>query len=90
MVAGQDRDAVAALDAHRQQSVGDRVGGIVEFPESDRAVVVDDGGRVRGPTRVERGNHAELAPPADVGEHRRDVLRRLELAARPASNILRT
>ena len=45
VVAGQDRDPVAALDAHRQQAVGDRVGGVVEFLERHLAVVVDDRGR---------------------------------------------
>ena len=43
VVAGQDRHPVAALDAHRQQAVGDGVGGVVEFGEGHLAVVVDDG-----------------------------------------------
>ncbi len=79
MVAGQDRYSVAALDPHRQQPVGDRVRGVVEFGECDLAVVVDDRGAVGCTTRVERGDHAEFAPAPDVGDHGGDVLRRLQL-----------
>ncbi len=79
MVAGQDRDAVAAPDAHCQQAVGDGVRGVVEFFEGDLAVVVDDGGAIRGAAGVERGHHADFAPAPDVGDHGGDVLRRLEL-----------
>ncbi len=79
MVARQDRHPVAALDAHRPQAVGDGVRRVVEFFERELAVVVDDGGAIGGAARVERRDHAELAPAPDVGEERGDVLRRLEL-----------
>ena len=79
MVAGQDRHPVAALDPHRQQAVGDGMGGVVEFLERDLAVVVDDGRAVGGAARVQRGNHAELAPAPDIGDERGDVLRRFQL-----------
>ena len=75
VVARQDRHPVAALDAHRQQAVGDGMGGIVEFFERDLAVVVDDGRAVGGAAGVQRGNHAELAPAPDIGEEGGDVLR---------------
>ena len=75
MVAGQDRHPVAALDSHRQQAIGDGMGGIVEFFERDLAVVVDDGLAVGGAAGVQRGNHAELAPAPDIGDKRGDVLR---------------
>ena len=43
VVADQQRHPVAALDPDRQQTVGDGVGGVVEFLERQLAVVVDDG-----------------------------------------------
>ncbi len=87
VVARQDRHPVATLDPHRQQAIGHLVAGVVELLEGDLAVVVDDRGAVGRAPRVERGNHAELAPAPDVGNHRGDVLRRLQPEARrpPAS-----
>ena len=58
MVAGQDRDPVAALDAHREQAVGDGVGGVVEFFERQLAVVVDD----RDAVGVRRALSAGIMP----------------------------
>ena len=78
VVASQDRDPVTALHPHREQSVGHRIGRVVEFGEGQRPLVVDDRGPVRGPARVQRGDHADLTPPADVTDHPDDVLRGLE------------
>ena len=79
MVAGQHRHPVAALDTHRQQAVGDGMRGVVQLLEGDLAVVVDDGRAVGRAARVERGNHAELAPAPDIGHERDDVLRWFQL-----------
>ena len=46
VVARQDRDAVAAVHTLGQQTVRDRVGGLVEFLVGQLAVVVDDRGAV--------------------------------------------
>jgi hypothetical protein len=76
------------LDALGDQGVGHGMRGVVEFLERHLAVVVDDGRPVRCPARVERGDHADLAPLADVGEHPDEVLRRLDLE-RAGRDILR-
>ncbi len=79
VVAGQDRHPVAALDPHRQQAIGDGVRGVVQLFEGELAVVVDDGGAIGRPARVQGGDHAELTPAPDIGDERGDVLRWLEL-----------
>ena len=79
MVTSQYRYTVTTLDPLGQQAVGHLVGRVVEFLERDLAEVVDDRGAVRRAARVERRDHAELAPAPDVGDHRRDVLRRFQL-----------
>jgi hypothetical protein len=78
MVAREDRHPVTALDPQGQQAVGDRVRGVVEFLERQLAVVVDDRGAIGRAPGVERGKHPELTPAPDVGDHRGNVLRRLE------------
>ena len=79
MVADQQGDTVTALDADRQQAVRHRIGGVVELLERQLTFVVDDGRAIRIATCVERGDHAELAPANDVGNHGRDVLRGFDL-----------
>ncbi len=78
MVTGQDPHAVTAPDAHREQLVGHRVRRGVELPERQLALVVDHRGTLGMPTRVERRDHPDLAPGADVTEHGQDVLRGLQ------------
>ena len=88
VVAGEDGHAVAAPHAHRQQAVGGRAGGVVEFGEGHRALIVDDGRPVRSPARVERGDRAHLAPAADVGDQGGEVLRRLQPEGPRADHLL--
>ena len=78
MVARQDRHPVAAADTLGQQPVSHRVGGLVEFLVRQAAVVVDDRRAVGCAPRVERRQHAELAPFPNVGRHRGVVQRRLQ------------
>ena len=75
VVSSQDRDAVAALDAHGDHAVGDRVDAVVEFPERHRALVVDDRDAVRRAAGIDRGDHPDFPPPRDIGGHRGDGLR---------------
>ena len=79
MVAGQQRDPVATLDAHCQQSVGDGVRGLVKLCERQLTVIVDGRGAIGVAAGVERRDHADLTPTPDVQDHRGDVLRRLDL-----------
>ena len=79
VVADQHRDPVAALHTHGEQTVGHGVGGVVEFLERHLTVVVDDGHPVGRATRVEGGNHADLAPSPDIGDHADEILRWLDL-----------
>jgi hypothetical protein len=77
-VAGQDGDAVTALDAHLEQPVGHRVRGLVELPVGEFALFVHARRLVGMPPGVERGQHAELAPLVDLIGHHGVVLRRLD------------
>jgi len=88
VVAGQDRHPVPAAHAHRQQAVGHGVAGVVEFGEGHRPLVVDEGRAVRGAARVERRDHPDLAPAADVAHHRDEVLRGLQAEGAGGDHLL--
>ena len=75
VVARQQRYPVAALHTHRQQAVGDGMGGLVKLREGELTIVVDDGRAVGRAAGVQRGDHAEFAPAPDIGEEGGDILR---------------
>ena len=58
--------------------VGGGVDGVVEFCVGHRTFVVDDRQPVRMTTGVECRDHPDLTPTTHVGDHRREILRRLQ------------
>ena len=88
VVAGQNGHPVTATHAQPQQTVGDRVDGVVELGEGHRALVIDDRRAVRIPAGVQRGDHADFTPAHDIGAEGGQVLRRLEPKGAGSDHLL--
>ncbi len=87
VVAGQDRDPVAALDAHGEQTVGHRVGGVVELLEGQLALVVDDGERL-GVRRALSAGIIPISPQRRMSATIAAMFCGGSSRSAPASNIL--